>query len=259
MGWNSIKQGDAQKHLKKKNTHLLPATARLRWYSCFSSFLRSCSGHQLERRHCLLADSGLGWLPPVAVSLPCALREMSLTRMSGGGGGIGGPTVSHEPGVRNDPLLIAAVWIDTGHGAYWSISSSKTPGWQCGIAISRGPSVARCYRLIHAATTRGKQQVTIVTSRHSAAAAASVHQQRLTTQRLWSLNSWIPLKQTHILTMITIQQRQVNHFLFQLNSLILCFCFYATEWIDLNAFIFRDKCLHGTDQCSERPAGVRNA
>jgi len=27
--------------------------------------------------------------------------------MSGGGGGVGGPTVSHEPGVRNEPLLIA--------------------------------------------------------------------------------------------------------------------------------------------------------
>ena len=33
--------------------------------------------------------------------------------MSGGGGGVGGPTVSHEPGVRNEPLLIAGV-LDTG-------------------------------------------------------------------------------------------------------------------------------------------------
>jgi len=29
--------------------------------------------------------------------------------MSGGGGGVGGPTVSHEPGVKKEPLLIAGV------------------------------------------------------------------------------------------------------------------------------------------------------
>jgi len=31
--------------------------------------------------------------------------------MSGGGGGVGGPTVSHEPGVKNEPLLIAAAAV----------------------------------------------------------------------------------------------------------------------------------------------------
>jgi len=31
--------------------------------------------------------------------------------MSGGGGGVGGPTVSQEPGVKKEPLLIAGVVI----------------------------------------------------------------------------------------------------------------------------------------------------
>lgn len=51
--------------------------------------------------------------------------------MSGGGGGVGGPTVSHEPGVRNEPLLIAAVVVNcsltslvSGHCSW--INSSKT-------------------------------------------------------------------------------------------------------------------------------------
>jgi len=44
--------------------------------------------------------------------------------MSGGGGGVGGPTVNQEPGVRNEPLLIADV---TGQKTLYSlINSSKT-------------------------------------------------------------------------------------------------------------------------------------
>jgi len=54
--------------------------------------------------------------------------------MSGGGGGSGGPTVSHEPGVRNEPLLIAAVVVSCSMTSLASgqqtvrssISSSKT-------------------------------------------------------------------------------------------------------------------------------------
>lgn len=64
---------------------------------------------------------------------------MSLTRMSGGGGGVGGPTVSHEPGVRNEPLLIAGVvdshWSVASGG---SISSSKTDNGAFPLVKKRG-------------------------------------------------------------------------------------------------------------------------
>src|SRR6218665_1037389 len=53
-----------------RGSYLLPTTARIIFcFSCFSSFLRPSSGHQLDRRHCLLIWSSPGSRSPSWLSI----------------------------------------------------------------------------------------------------------------------------------------------------------------------------------------------